>query len=213
MGDAEYNLIKDNYIHTIGNLTLSGNNGKLSNKSFLDKQIMNIDAKEQGYKFSRLWFNRDLQEKTVWDKEAIEARAVKMSERFVEIWKIPNIDIEPEANNDEINIFDAEDPKHKKLEYAIFFNQKLEVTQVAKLYTEVFKLLFETQPEAFFTSEIGNKLGLTKTPETSGMRQVIPISDTYFIEGNIDNIGKFDRIKQALILFGHEDELFIKYSD
>lgn len=213
LGDAEYNLIKDNYIHTIGNLTLSGNNGKLSNKSFLDKQIMNIDGKEQGYKFSRLWLNRDLQEKTKWDKEAIEARAAKMSERFVEIWEIPDINVEPEANNDEINIFDAEDPKHKKLEYAIFFNQKLQVRQVAKLYTEVVKYFFETQPEVFFTSEIGNKLGLTKTPKASGMRQVIPISDTYFIEGNIDNIGKFDRIKQALTLFGHEDELFIKYSD
>ncbi len=213
LGADEYNLIKENYLNTIGNLTLSGNNGKLSNKPFLDKKVMNVDGKEQGYNFSRLWLNRDLKEKTKWDKSEIEERANTISERFIKIWELPEIDIELEATNDEINIFDAEDPKHKKLEYAIFFNQKLEVTQVAKLYIEVFRQLFDLQPETFFTSELAERLSLTKTPETNGLRQAVPISDTYFIEANIDNMGKFDRIKQALTIFGFEDELSIKYAD
>lgn len=213
LGADEYNLIKENYLNTIGNLTLSGNNGKLSNKPFLDKKVMNVEGKEQGYNFSRLWLNRDLKERTKWDKIEIEERANTISERFIKIWEIPEIDIEIEVTNDEINIFDAEDPKHKKLEYAIFFNQKLEVIQVAKLYIEVFKQLFDLQPETFFTSEIGDRLNLTKTPETSGLRQAVPISETYFIESNIDNMGKFDRIKQALTIFGFEDELSIKYAD
>jgi uncharacterized protein with ParB-like and HNH nuclease domain len=213
LGADEYNLIKENYLNTIGNLTLSGNNGKLSNKPFLDKKVMNVDGKEQGYTFSRLWLNRDLKEKVKWDKEEIEERANAISERFIKIWEIPEIDIELEATNDEINIFDAEDPKHKKLEYAIFFNQKLDVTQVAKLYIEVFRQLFDLQPETFFTSEIGDRLSLTKTPEVNGLRQAVPISETYFIEANIDNVGKFDRMKQALTIFGFEDELSIKYAD
>ncbi|MBS1538923.1 MAG: DUF262 domain-containing protein [Bacteroidetes bacterium] len=213
LGADEYNLIKENYLNTIGNLTLSGNNGKLSNKPFLEKKVMNVDGKEQGYIFSRLWLNRDLKVKTKWDKLEIEERANSISERFIKIWEIPEINIELEATNDEINIFDAEDPKHKKLEFAIFFNQKLEVTQVAKLYIEVFKQLFDLQPETFFTSELGDRLSLTKTPETSGLRQAVPISETYFIESNIDNMGKFDRIKQALTIFGFEDELSIKYAD
>jgi hypothetical protein len=54
---------------------------------------------------------------------------------------------------------------------------------------------------------------LTKTPEADGLRQAVPISETYFIEANIDNVGKFDRIKQALTIFGFEDELMIKYAD
>lgn len=212
LGADEYNLIKENYLNTIGNLTLSGNNGKLSNKPFLDKKVMNVDGREQGYNFSRLWLNRDLKEIVKWDKVEIEERANTITERFIKIWEIPEIDIELEATNDEINIFDAEDPKYKKLEYAIFFNQKLEVTQVAKLYIEVFKQLFDLQPETFFTSEIGDKLSLTKTPEKNGLRQAVPISETYFIEANIDNMGKFDRIKLALTIFGFEDELLIKYT-
>ncbi|MBS1750354.1 MAG: DUF262 domain-containing protein [Bacteroidetes bacterium] len=213
LGAEEYNFIKENYLNTIGNLTLSGNNGKLGNKSFLEKQTMNADNKEQGYIFSRLWLNRELKTLKKWDKSTIEARAENIAQRFLKIWELPDIDIEENKESDEINIFDADDPKFKKLEYAIFFDQKLEVTQVAKLYIEVFKQLFDLQPETFFTSELGERISLTKTPESIGIRQAVPINDTYFIEANIDNIGKFDRIKQALTVFGFEDELSIKYAD
>ncbi len=213
LGTDEYNLIKENYLNTIGNLTLSGNNGKLGNKPFLEKREMNFDGKEQGYIFSRLWLNRDLKEKSKWGKEEIENRATLISQRFIKIWEIPDIQVELETSNDEINIFDAEDPKFKKLEYAIFFNQKLEVTQVAKLYIEVFKQLFDLQPETFFTSDIGKRISLTKTPVDDDVRQAVQLNDTYYIEANIDNVGKFDRIKQALTIFGFEDELSIKYAD
>ena len=37
------------------------------------------------------------------------------------------------------------------------------------------------------------------------------IKGTYFIEGNIDNTGKFERIKQALTIFDLKEELIIKY--
>lgn len=213
LGNDEYNFIKETYLNTIGNLTLSGNNGKLGNKSFAEKQVMNEDGKEQGYKFSRLWLNRNLKDKEKWNREEIENRATVIAERFLKIWEIPDIDIEENKESDEINIFDADDPKFKKLEYAIFFNQKLEVTQVAKLYIEVFKQLFDLQPETFFTSEIGGRISLTKTPDAEGLRQAVPVSDTYFIETNLGNVDKFDRIKQALTIFGFEDELIIKYAD
>ena len=123
------------------------------------------------------------------------------------------ISLDERIENDEINIFEAEDPKGKKLEYAVFFDQKIDVNQVAKLYTEVFKQLFELQPETFFTTELAEKIGLTKNPIEGSPRQAIPINETYVIEGNIDNNGKFDRIKLALTLFDFQDELLIKYAD
>lgn len=58
----EYKLMKDKYLHTMGNLTLSGNNGALGNKSFIAKKTMNVDDKEQGYIYSSLWLNRYLRE-------------------------------------------------------------------------------------------------------------------------------------------------------
>ena len=39
------------------------------------------------------------------------------------------------------------------------------------------------------------------------------LNDTYYIDVNYSNKDKFDRIKQALTIFGFEDELLIKYAD
>jgi uncharacterized protein with ParB-like and HNH nuclease domain len=213
LGNSDYNYVKENYVNTIANLTLSGNNGKLGNKPFLEKREMNIDGKEQGYKYSRLWLNKYLSKINKWDKVQIEKRFTIIAERFEKIWEVPDIIINDQEDNNEVNIFDAEDPKHKKLEYAIFFDQKIEVNQVSKLYVEVFKQLFDLQPETFFTSDLGEKISLSKNPNKESHRQIVELNETYFIEGNIDNIGKFDRIKYALNLFGFEDELIIKYSE
>jgi len=209
LGADEYNLIKETYLNTIGNLTLSGNNGKLGNKPFLFKR----DLENAGYKDSRLWLNKYLSIAEKWDKAEIERRFDLLAERFIKIWQLPAIEIEERDEKNEVNIFEAEDPKFKKLEYAIFFDQKIEVNQVAKLYVEVFKQLFELQPETFFTTDLAEKITLIKNPKEGSPRQAVPINDTYFIEGNIDNIGKFEKIKHALTIFDSEDELTIKYAE
>ncbi len=209
LGADEYNFIKENYLNTISNLTLSGNNGKLGNKNFIAKR----DLDDAGYKDSRLWLNKYLAKTDKWNKEEIEKRFDILSQRFLEIWPYPEIEIEEREDMNEVNIFEAEDPKFKKLDYAIFFDQKIEVREVAKLYLEVFRQLFDLQPETFFTTDLAEKIGLTKEPKEGYPRQALKLTDTYFIEGNIDNIGKFDKIKQALKIFGFEDELTIKYSE
>ena len=213
LGNEQYNFIKDNYLNTIGNLTLSGNNGELGNKSFIEKRDKNKDNKEQGYKYSRLWLNRYVKDLNQWTKVEIEKRFELIAERFLKIWELPQIEITEDTENSEVSIYDAEDPTGKKLEYAIFFDQKLEIREVAKLYTEVFKQLFDLQPETFFTSDLGNRIGLTKNPTKGNPRQPIAINETYYIEGNLDKNNKFDRMKQALTLFDFEDELTIKYAE
>lgn len=209
LGNDEFNFIKENYLNTIGNLTLSGNNGKLGNKSFIDKR----DLEEAGYKDSRLWLNKYLTVLDKWDKSEIERRFDLIAERFLRIWAIPNISIEERLDSNEENIFDAEDPTFKKLEYAVFFDNKIEINQVAKLYIEVFKQLFDLQPETFFTTEIGTKIGLTKDPKQNKTRSPAKLNDSYFIEAGYSNKDKFDRIKQALTIFDFEDELTIKYAE
>lgn len=209
LGTDEYNSIKETYLNTIGNLTLSGNNGKLGNKPFVFKR----DIEKAGYKDSRLWLNKYLSISDKWDVAEIERRFDLLSERFLNIWTMPEIELDERDENNEVNIFEAEDPKFKKLEYAIFFDQKIEVSQVSKLYVEVFKQLFDLQPETFFTTDLAEKITLTKSPKDGNPRQPVQINDTYFIESNIDSISKFDKIKYALTIFDSEDELTIKYAE
>jgi hypothetical protein len=125
--------------------------------------------------------------------------------------EIPPVSLEEaSSNNEEVNIFDAEDPTHKKLEYAIFFDQKLDVKIITELYSEVMKTLFELNPEAFFTDGIENKLTLTKHPEDC--REAIALNDTYFIEQHMSSKAKFDKIKLILTAMDLNDELYIKYA-
>ena len=187
-------------------MTLSGNNGKLGNKPFIYKR----DLENAGYKDSRLWLNKYLSTAEKWDKAEIERRFELLAERFLKIWQMPEIELEEENETNEVNIFNAEDPTHKRLEYAIFFDQKIDVDQVTKLYVEVFKQLFELERNRFFSSGLAEKISLTKNRDS--LIQPEPLNETYFIEKNIGSSStKFDIIKHALYLFDSEDELTIKY--
>ncbi len=110
-----------------------------------------------------------------------------------------------------MNIFDAEEPTHKRLEYAIFFDQKLDVRIITDLYSEVMKSLFELNPESFFTDEIENKLTLTKHSEDC--REAVALNDTYFIEQHMSSKAKFDKIKLVLTAMDLNDDLYIKYAE
>ena len=209
LGNEEFNSIKENYLHTIANLTLSGNNGKLGNKTFQQKR----DLPKYGYKDSRLWLNKFLSEIDNWNQDKINERFVLLTDRFLKIWSFPNIEIKESDVYSETNIFEAEEPKHKKLEYIIFFDNKLPIKQVSKLYREVIIQLFDLQPELFFTTDIGESISLKKASFKHLLRQPMQITENYYVESNMDSVTKFNKIKKLLSTFELEDELIIKYAD
>ncbi|HWZ15079.1 MAG TPA: DUF262 domain-containing protein [Mucilaginibacter sp.] len=211
LGEGEYNLLKDKYLNTLANLTLSGNNGKLGNRYFTAKRDMNLDGKEQGYKFSRLWLNRYLAGLSKWDYEELQRRFELISKRFLSIWPFPDIIVDDSSQSEEVNIFDADDPTNKKLDYAIFFNQKIEVSSISVFYGQIMRSLFELSPTLFFTSNIEEKLGLRKSASECNQPIALNESNTYFIEGNLNSTLKFDRIKLVLTAMDVNDELYIKY--
>jgi len=212
LGEVQFNKIKEKYLNTIANLTLSGNNGKLANKSFKEKRDMNQEGKEQGYRFSRLWLNKYLSSLEKWDIEEIEKRfSLIIGERFKQIWKYPDIELKKDDKYDLINIFEADNPRHKKLSHAIFLNEKLNVKTVTDLYSHVIKTLFDLEPKTFFTTDLEEKIFLTK--DKSQLRQPLQIHETYYVEANLDSNNKFNRIKHALSIFNLEDELFIKFDE
>ena len=81
--------IHQKYIHTIGNLTLTGYNSELSNKPFEEKKNM-----KGGFNDSRLRVNESLQEVNIWDKGAIQKRAETLSNIVADIWPYPLISAE-----------------------------------------------------------------------------------------------------------------------
>lgn len=210
LSNDDYHAMLDTYLHTAANLTLSGNNGKLGNKSFTEKR----DLPNSGYKASGFWLNKQLAKLDAWNVEVLHQRYKDITTRFFEIWPLPSMPADMALpDSDEVNIFEADEPKFKTLEYAIFLDQKLNISQVSQLYTTVLGKLFELQPETFYTSNLADRLGLVKGEEVdSKLRTPNAIGQGHFVEGNLDSNAKFNRLKHALEVFELEDELIIKYA-
>ncbi|MBA3286170.1 MAG: DUF1524 domain-containing protein [Nitrosopumilus sp.] len=75
------------YLHTIGNLTLSGYNPELSNFPFQEKSSM-----KGGYNSSPLWLNSTIAKLACWNKDEIEKRANKLTDLAIKVWPFPHVD-------------------------------------------------------------------------------------------------------------------------
>ncbi|WRF71673.1 DUF262 and DUF1524 domain-containing protein [Helicobacter pylori] len=86
---GNFQAIHDKYLHTIGNLTLTGYNNKYSNKSFQEKRDM-----ENGFKQSPLKLNQSLRDLEVFGEEQIKKRANDLADLALKIWTYPKLDAE-----------------------------------------------------------------------------------------------------------------------
>ncbi|WQS47735.1 DUF262 and DUF1524 domain-containing protein [Helicobacter pylori] len=86
---GNFQAIHDKYLHTIGNLTLTGYNPEYSNKSFQEKRDM-----EKGFKQSPLRLNQSLKDLEVFGEKEIEKRANDLADWALEIWTYPKLEAE-----------------------------------------------------------------------------------------------------------------------
>ena len=208
LSTSEFNEFKEFKLNTIANLTLSGNNGALSNLPFINKRDMNTDGKEQGYAFSRLWLNDYLKKQDCWNLEKYNERFEIIYDRFLQIWQFPDVALPVIETDSEQNIFDAEPPINKKLEYFIFEDTKVEESAVAQMYFYVLRALYEKNAALL----LENSQIIKVTKNQSDFRAPQELINGYFIEANIDSNSKFSYLKKMLIVFELEDELIIKYN-
>lgn len=73
--------IQEQYLHTIGNLTLTGYNPELGDRSFREKRDM-----VGGFADSPIRLNHDLARRETWNEQAIKERAMKLADLAVKIW-------------------------------------------------------------------------------------------------------------------------------
>ncbi len=84
-----FQKIHDEYLHKIGNLTLTGYNPEYRNKSFQEKQGM-----EKGFKDSPLKLNQSLRDLESFGEKEIEKRASDLVDWALKIWTYPILEAE-----------------------------------------------------------------------------------------------------------------------
>ncbi|GAA9533147.1 DUF262 and DUF1524 domain-containing protein [Helicobacter pylori] len=102
-----FQAIHDKYLHTIGNLTLTGYNPEYSNKSFQEKRDM-----EKGFKNSPLRLNQGLRDLESFGEKEIKKRANDLADLALKIWTYPKLDAEtlekykPKKDKKEKKVYD-----------------------------------------------------------------------------------------------------------
>jgi predicted transport protein len=84
---SEWERIHKTYLHTLGNLTLTGYNAEYSDRPFAEKRDMS-----GGFKESPLRLNQGLGSLVYWNEETIRQRAEKLAGQALNVWAAPRLD-------------------------------------------------------------------------------------------------------------------------
>lgn len=84
---SEWAQVQEEWLHRLGNLTLTGYNPELSDRPFLDKR----DHPEGGFSTSPLRLNKGLGQLERWDVDAMRQRGEMLAARALEMWASPQL--------------------------------------------------------------------------------------------------------------------------
>ncbi|HTE41824.1 MAG TPA: DUF262 and DUF1524 domain-containing protein, partial [Steroidobacteraceae bacterium] len=82
----EWERVQQTWLHTLGNLTLTGYNSEYGDRSFAEKRDMS-----GGFRESPLRLNAGLGQLDSWNEETISARADRLTAMAVNIWQAPHL--------------------------------------------------------------------------------------------------------------------------
>jgi uncharacterized protein with ParB-like and HNH nuclease domain/predicted transport protein len=85
----EWQRVHETWLHTLGNLTLTGYNVEYSNRPFAEKRDM-----KGGFKESPLRVNEGLGMLNIWNEDAIKTRAERLAKIAQSVWVTPSLSVE-----------------------------------------------------------------------------------------------------------------------
>lgn len=133
----DYEIIHQQYVHTLPNLTLTGYNSKYSNNSFETKKNL-----EFGFDDSPLIINQYLKKTDTWNLDSIKKRAKWWLDQIEKIWPVPTTLFAPNVEETEI-AFTEGDLTGAKIKAIKLFGEEIECKNWISAYELILKKLFE----------------------------------------------------------------------
>lgn len=207
----DFDYVYDKYLHTLGNLTLTGYNSELSDKSFADKKVLIAKSK-----FTKL--NSDVVDKNTWNESSIQKRAERLSSILLEEFKLPEIFektiIKPESTRHTVD--DGYDLTKKKVTSFILLGENRDVANITDMLLQVSELLNTLNPELMNSLASSNYVPKDATStllsfDKNILRTPKEIGNTgIYIETNKSSNDIITTIKKLLEEFdlGYDDFIF-----
>ena len=201
----------EEYLHTLGNLSVTGYNSELSNKSFAEKQdIIRENSKA-------VILNSDVLDKESWNVADIQARAKRLAGIVLTRYKIERIlddSIEFEYI-ETLTLDNYDEVTGKKLVSFKLFGETYRQNKYALMLLDVIKLLDKKSPGKLQTlAENNYSFNSTKRKHVhlnldgSGMRWPWKVTDGIFLEANLSAWSCIRFIENLLAEFGFEKDQF-----
>lgn len=201
----------EEYLHTLGNLSVTGYNSELSNKSFAEKQdIIRENSKA-------VILNSDVLDKESWNVADIQARAKRLAGIVLTRYKIDRVlddSIEFEYI-ETLTLDNYDEVTGKKLVSFKLFGETYRQNKYALMLLDVIKLLDKKIPGKLQTlAENNYSFNSTKRKHVhlnldgSGMRWPWKVTDGIYLEANLSAWSCVRFIENLLSEFGFEKDQF-----
>lgn len=128
----DWQRIHEDYLHTLGNLTLTGYNSEYSDRPFMEKRDM-----KGGFAESPLKLNKEIAAKEHWTEQDILSRAEILSQQAINVWAAPVL---------EPSILVGYKPKIEPTEYTIDSHPHLANEPIKTLFEEFRKQVIALDP-------------------------------------------------------------------
>ncbi len=201
----------EEYLHTLGNLSVTGYNSELSNKSFSEKcDIIRENSKA-------VILNSDVIDKESWNVADIQARAKRLAEIVLTRYKIDRVhddSIEFEYI-ETLTLNNYDEVTGKKLVSFKLFGETYRQNKYALMLLDVIKLLDKKSPGKLQTlAESNYSFNSTKRKHAhlnvdgSGMRWPWKVTDGIYLEANLSAWSCIRFIENLMAEFGFEKDQF-----
>jgi uncharacterized protein with ParB-like and HNH nuclease domain/predicted transport protein len=186
----DWKTVQKTWLHTLGNLTLTGYNPEYSDRPFCEKRLM-----EGGFKDSPLQLNKDVKETEIWNEKAINRRADRLAKIATKVWIMPDLSKEIVDKYSDISkrtsgfrIEDHIQLSHSSAMRPVFEILRKDILNIDPVVTEEFlKLYVAYKAETNFTDVV---------PQANALRVTLNlpfqnIDDPRRICKDVSNVGRW----------------------
>lgn len=199
--DAEE--IHETWLHRLANLTLTGYNKSLGNKTFVEKR----DMKEGGYKSSDLRMNQKIAAKQTWGLAELKERNDEMLELAMEIWKYPITNFTPSRKAYDSCTLDDEtfDLAGRGIARYSYLTIEHTVKNWTDMFEDLVKFFYQKDKSVLISLAYKKKedtvLSIYVRNNESDLRSALKIDENLYIEKNTSTAVKISILRRIFALY------------
>ena len=155
LGEDIWKDVQEKYLHTLGNLTLTGYNSELGDLPFIDKK-----KKIEAVNSKVVTLYSDVKSCDIWNTSTIEARADRLANIIVDLYPIelPAMNISfADPRYQEYSCDDPDAATYKTPNYYVLQGERVNVTNFAEMLRSIISRLYEQKSSIIETMVRNNE--------------------------------------------------------